>query len=169
MKYEKSCGFVVYKEVQGSNYYLIIRSKNGEYGFPKGHIENNETELETAIRELKEETNLEVELIDGFRWQIEYNLPNKQDIMKQSVYFLGKCITNNIVCQESEVCEAIFVPLSKAIEMLSFDETKKMLLAADKFLNSNPKTEHIMNLHSSPFNMIREGKKTIELRLFDEI
>lgn len=30
------------------------------------------------------------------------------------------------------------------------------------------KRKHIMNLTPSPFQMIREGKKTIELRLYDE-
>lgn len=28
--------------------------------------------------------------------------------------------------------------------------------------------EHIMNLHASPFHMIKSGVKTIELRLYDE-
>ena len=52
MRYIKSCGFVVYKEINDKRLYLIIRTSNGEYGFPKGHVEENETEHETAIREL---------------------------------------------------------------------------------------------------------------------
>lgn len=136
MKYEKSCGFVVYKEVQGMNYYLVIRASNGEYGFPKGHMENDETEYETAIRELKEETNIEVRIIDGFRHQIEYKLPNKENVMKQSVYFLGECITNDIVCQETEVSEAMFVSLTKAIELLTFEDTKTILKEADAFIHA---------------------------------
>lgn len=46
MRYIKSCGFVVYKELNGKRLYLIIRTSNGEYGFPKGHVEENETALE---------------------------------------------------------------------------------------------------------------------------
>lgn len=139
MKYEKSCGFVVYKEVQETNYYLIIRASNGEYGFPKGHMENNETEHETAIRELKEETNVEVQIIDGFRHQIEYPLPNKENVKKQSVYFLGKCIMNDIVCQETEVSEAMFVPFAKAMELLTFEDTKMILKEADAVIARQPK------------------------------
>lgn len=136
MKYEKSCGFVVYKEVQDQIEVLIIRALNGEYGFPKGHMEKNETEHETAIRELKEETNIEVQILDGFRHQIEYKLPNKENVMKQSVYFLGKCITDDIVCQEAEVSEAIFVPATKAMELLTFDATKTILKEANAFIYS---------------------------------
>lgn len=136
MIYEKSCGFVVYKEVQGENYYLIIRNISGEYGFPKGHVENNETEHETAIRELKEETNVEVEIIDGFRHQIEYKFPNKMNVMKRSVYFLGKCLEDDIVCREGEVSEAMFVSFERAIELLSFEDTKKILKEADAYICS---------------------------------
>ena len=136
MQYFKSCGFVAYREIEGTNYYLIIHSSNGDYGFPKGHMEQGETEHETAIRELKEETNIEVEIIDGFRYQIEYPLPNRENVIKQSVYFLGKCVTHDLVCQECEVSEAMFVPFERAIEMLTFEETKEILREADGFLQS---------------------------------
>lgn len=136
MIYEKSCGFVTYSEKDDVRLYLIIRASNGEYGFPKGHVELNETEYETAIRELKEETNVEVQVIDGFRRQIEYKIPNKANVMKQSVYFLGKCTAVDVVCQESEVSEALFVPIEVALELLSFEDTKNVLKEADLYIDS---------------------------------
>lgn len=135
MIYKKSCGFVAYKEIENERLYLIVRTSNGEYGFPKGHVENNETEHETAIRELKEETNIEVQIIDGFRRQIEYEFPNRPDVMKISVYFLGKYIKEEIVCQESEVLEARFVPIETALELLSFEETRNILREADTYID----------------------------------
>ena len=72
MTYIKSCGFVAYKRIENINHYLIIQSLNGDVGFPKGHMESGESELETAIRELKEETGVDVKVIQGFRRQIEY-------------------------------------------------------------------------------------------------
>ncbi len=134
MIYKKSCGFVAYKEIKNERLYLIVRTSNGEYGFPKGHVENNETEHETAIRELKEETNIEVQIIDGFRHQIEYEFPNRPDVIKISVYFLGKYIKEEIVCQESEVLEAEFLPMDKALELLSFEETRQILREADAYI-----------------------------------
>ena len=53
MQKEKSCGAIIYnknKEV------LIVKHNAGHWDFPKGHVEENETEIQTAIREVKEET-----------------------------------------------------------------------------------------------------------------
>ena len=64
---EKSCGAIVFtKNVEGVKY-VIIESKESFFGFPKGHVEKNETELETARREVLEETGLQVEFLDDFR------------------------------------------------------------------------------------------------------
>ena len=139
MRYIKSCGFVAYKQIKSKNYYLIIKSLNGDVGFPKGHMEIGESELETAIRELKEETGVEVNVISGFRCQIEYPLPQVPDTIKQSVYFLGKCTSDDIICQESEVSEAEFVSFDDALDLLTFEETKNILRDAEKFIFTNEK------------------------------
>lgn len=136
MNHEKSCGFVPFKEVRGKRHYLIIRSTGGDYGFPKGHMEGSETEHETAIRELREETNLEVTIIDGFRYQTEYMLPNKADTLKTCVYFLGKCTETEVICQEAEVSKAEFVPFETALELLTFEDTKRILMQAEDYLSS---------------------------------
>jgi len=136
MVYEKSCGFVVCSGQRGLRTYLVIRAANGEYGFPKGHVEGDETEYETAVRELKEETNLEVRIIEGFRRLIEYPFPRKPGVMKQSVYFLGRCTAEHIICQETEVAQAMFVPLEQALALLSFEDTRRILKEADAYLAS---------------------------------
>ena len=137
MEYVRSCGFVAYKQIDDDVCYLIIKSVGGDVGFPKGHMEIGENELETAIRELKEETNVEVEVVPNFRRAIEYPLLRKPNIMKQSVYFLGKCKNDKIICQESEILEANFVSYEKAIELLTFEETKAVLKDARQFINRN--------------------------------
>ena len=137
MKYVKSCGFVAFKQIENKNCYLIIKSLNGDVGFPKGHVEAGESELQTAIRELKEETGVEVEVIPGFRQQIEYPLTRIPDAIKQSVYFLGRCTSDNVICQESEVAEARFVSYEEALKMLTFEETKNILRDAELFIHSN--------------------------------
>ena len=136
MRYIKSCGFIVYKEENNENFYLIIKSHNGDVGFPKGHMEPGENELQTAIRELKEETGMDVDTIYDFRYQIEYPLPRVPDAMKQTVYFLGKCASDDIIIQETEVASAEFVTYDKAIEKLTFEETKIMLKKANDIINS---------------------------------
>ena len=49
---EKSCGCIIINK----NKVLLIKQTKGHWGFPKGHVEKDETEIETAIREVKEET-----------------------------------------------------------------------------------------------------------------
>jgi 8-oxo-dGTP pyrophosphatase MutT (NUDIX family) len=47
--------------------FLIISSKSdGHWGFPKGHVEEGESVEKTAIREVKEETGLDFDLVEGF-------------------------------------------------------------------------------------------------------
>ena len=103
-------------------------------------MEPGESELETAIRELNEETGVDVKVIPGFRRQIEYELRRMPDTIKQSVYFLGECVADNIVRQEAEVTEAGFVSYEDALKLLTFEETKNILEDAEKFLD---KTKNI--------------------------
>ena len=59
MFHEKSCGAIVFRRFHGNIQILLIKHINsGHWSFPKGHIENNETETETAVREIKEETGI---------------------------------------------------------------------------------------------------------------
>lgn len=134
MLFEKSCGFVVYEDTDQERRYLIIRSRQGEYGFPKGHTEPGETELETAMRELREETNLEVTPVEGFRREIAYRLRANMNITKQAVYFLGKAKDRQLICQESELLGAEFLSLDQALARLTFDSIIEILKEADAFL-----------------------------------
>lgn len=136
MQYVKSCGFIVYKTVENTNYYLIIKSTNGDVGFPKGHVESGESELQTAIRELKEETNVDVEIIEGFRKQIEYPLPKRPDVIKQSVYFLGRAVTDDVICQEGEVINAAFVSYDDAMRTLTFEDARRLLEDAKTYVSA---------------------------------
>ncbi len=66
--YEKSCGGIIFYKTRQNVKILLVKNNNGRYwSFPKGHIEDGETEQETAIREIKEETGLDVTLVNNFR------------------------------------------------------------------------------------------------------
>ena len=131
MKWEKSCGVVAYKTIDNVNYYLLIRAYNGDTGFPKGHVEQDEIEEETAIRELREETNVTVELIPGFRCEMEYVIPSKKNVSKKVVYFLGKCISDKIIPQRKEISEAKFVAYDEAMKIITFEDSRRILRDAE--------------------------------------
>ena len=121
MKKEKACGTIIID----NDKVLLIRQKQGFYGFPKGHVEGNETEVETAIRETKEETNLDVVVDESKRFEISYIVNDNID--KNVVYFLAKLVgENNIIAQEEEINEVIWVDIDKVEDILTFDNLKEL-------------------------------------------
>lgn len=117
---EKSCGTIIIDD----NKVLIIKQKQGFYGFPKGHIQFDETEIETAIRETKEETNLDVWIDETKRYSLNYIIDNQID--KEVVYYLAKPISKNIKIQESEIDDILWIDIDKVIDILNFDNMKKL-------------------------------------------
>ena len=72
MIYEKSCGAVIYTESDGTRFYLVEHMQKGHCSICKGHVEGDETEHQTAEREILEETGMSVTFVDGFRETIAY-------------------------------------------------------------------------------------------------
>ena len=104
VRHEKSCGAVVICTEGGARRYVLTRSLKGVWGFPKGHMEGQETEHRTALREIREETGLNVSFIKGFRRTDEYMILRKDApaIDKQVVYFLARYERQTPVPQETE-------------------------------------------------------------------
>lgn len=121
MKYEKSCGAVVFD----GDKILVIQQAAGHWGFPKGHVEEGETEVETAIREIKEETNVDVEINDKFRYVETYS--PKEDVEKDVVFFVAKKIGGENIAQEEEVQNIVWVSCEEAMELLTFESSKNVL------------------------------------------
>ena len=111
---EKSCGVVVVKKGK----VLLIKHNKGHYGFPKGHMEENETEIETAIREVKEETNIDVKVDEDKRYEISYYKDNGN--LKTVIYFIGYPTNDDIEPQHSEISEVFWVDIDKVEDYLGF-------------------------------------------------
>ena len=95
MLHEKSCGAIVYRKYHGNTEILLIKHINsGHWSFPKGHVEGDETEVETAKREILEETGIEVNLDPTFRELVTYS-PRK-DTVKVVVYFVAKAKNTDV-------------------------------------------------------------------------
>lgn len=129
---EKSCGAVVYKKEEEKIYVLIEEMKAGHYSIPKGHVENNETEIETALREIKEETNLEVNLDSNFREVVSYS--PYEGCIKDVVFFVAKAKTFDMKEQLIEVTSLKWLEPVDAIDILTFDSDKEVLRKALKYL-----------------------------------
>ncbi len=136
MNIEKSCGAVIYRRIGENLEFLSISDKNdGHWGFPKGHVEENESEEETAIREICEETGLQVSLMDGFRMSVEYSV--KQATMKEVVFFLAKVENQIVHIQVDELSDYKWASFQFAKQLLTYKSSKDVLENAWKFIASS--------------------------------
>ncbi len=134
MKQEKSCGAVLFVGADAHRRYLILHSTQGHYTLCKGHVEGDETERETAVREIAEETGLAVRFVEGFRETITY-APRPQ-VEKLVVFFLAEAADEAIRCQPEEVADAAFFPFDEALARLTHGSDRDILSKAREFLKS---------------------------------
>ena len=126
MSYEKSCGAIVFRKYHGNTELLLIKHTiGGHWSFPKGHVEAGETEEETALRDIMEETSVEVELCPGFREMVTYS--PKRDVQKDVIYFLGRAKNFDYVPQESEIAQIKWVEINLAHAFLTYDNDKQLV------------------------------------------
>ena len=136
MQYEKSCGAIIYRKFHGNTELLLIKNQNGgHWSFPKGHVEAGETEEETAVREIKEETGIDVILDTSFRRVITY-LP-KKEVTKDVVYFLAKATSYDYVPQEEEIAKIKWVEINHAASMLSYDNDRQLVSQAKNIIRDS--------------------------------
>lgn len=140
---------------------LIIRSEQ-HYGFPKGHMESNETEIMTMQREVKEEIGLELKnkKILG-RTQISFPIYQKNITRIIVCYILKYNHLAQINIQTSEIDEAKWVSWKDAFELLKNSKQYLILLEAIKLVIGK---KYRMNI----FSKIRYYDKiVIEPNIFD--
>jgi 8-oxo-dGTP pyrophosphatase MutT (NUDIX family) len=131
MMHEKSCGAIVYRKHHGNIEILLIKHVNsGHWSFPKGHVEEGETEVETALREIKEETGLDVIIDPTFRETVTY-FPRK-DTQKIVVYFIAKAKTFDYIPQEEEISDIKWVDVGYATSVLTYENDKSIVIKAKK-------------------------------------
>ena len=89
MPSEKSCGAVIFKE-NAVRKYLLLHYEGGHWDFVKGHVEGNETEKETVLRETQEEVAItDLTFVDGFRHRISYYYRRAgRTVFKEVVFYL---------------------------------------------------------------------------------
>jgi ADP-ribose pyrophosphatase YjhB (NUDIX family) len=137
MRYEKSCGAVIFRRAEdGWNVLLIRHTKGRHISFPKGHVEPGETESQTAEREILEETGLRVRVDRRFRAENRYNI--RPDTQKLVVIFAATTDQAELTPQPEEIAEAFWLTVEEAAERLTYERDRKIM--RDAF-------EHIRKYH----------------------
>jgi len=136
MPREISCGAVVFKKNQEVKY-LLLHYEEGHWGFVKGNIEPNESEKDTVIRELEEETGIiEAQFIEGFREKLSYFYRRGGNtIYKEVVFFLIQTRESRVALSSEHVGYK-WLSYQKATERLTFNIAKSILKKAHQFLEN---------------------------------
>ena len=136
MDKEKSCGAVVFtRDDNGQIRYVLVQQRSGRFCFPKGHVEAGETEHQTAMREIWEETGLQPRILPEFRETETYEVNKKPGVYKDVFYFLAEYSGQRIDPPSSdEIRDVILCPYEEALELLPTESRKNILTKANAFL-----------------------------------
>lgn len=135
---EKSCGAVIYKIEHKKVYYLLLKMNYGHTSLCKGHQEVGETNAQTAIREIKEETNLDIDLNMDFVSKIKYK---PSDLIIKDVYFyLATPKDNNAVAQDlhdQEVKDFEWCDYNEALFKITYDLDRDVIKKAHRYIKKH--------------------------------
>ena len=110
---EKSCGCIILKDDK----VLLIGARDDDdklfWSFPKGHQEDGEADTETAVRETKEETNLDVKIIDDEPIRTGH-LRRNGATYKEILLFIAEPLNDEMKIQENEVEKAEWIKIDEA-------------------------------------------------------
>ena len=132
MHMEMSAGAVLYTIIDNKIHYLVSLDFHNNWGFPKGHLEINETPVQAAIREIKEEVGIDAVLDTNFKKELVYIMPN--GVEKHSLYYIGKFINQIPSKQIEEVQDIRILEYEQALNALTFENMKNVLIEANNYL-----------------------------------
>ena len=132
MRKEKSCGCII---IDNNMVLIIFRKDKNFWEFPKGHVEEGETEVETALREVKEEVGLDVEIDESKRYVLNYIIRNEID--KTTVLYVAKVKSGKLKKQESEIEDVKWCSFDEALDLLTFENWKVMFRKVIEDLSNN--------------------------------
>jgi 8-oxo-dGTP pyrophosphatase MutT (NUDIX family) len=125
---ERSAGGVV---LRGDEVIVIVPTRRGAQGqrvlaLPKGHVDPGETPDQTALREVREETGVEAELVQKLGDVRYFYQRGGKRIFKRVTFYLFAYRDGSLDDHDDEVEEARWMPLAEAVEALSYDGEREI-------------------------------------------
>jgi len=137
MKQERSAGAIVFIK-EKEPIYLLLQYEAKHWDFPKGNIEEGETDIETVKREIEEETGItDIEIVKDFKEKIQYYFKFKGELInKIVVFYLAKTKTKEVKLSFEHI-GSIWLTYKEAMEKLTFKNAKEILKKANDFLKTH--------------------------------
>jgi bis(5'-nucleosidyl)-tetraphosphatase len=139
MKKDTSIGIIIFRKTKKTITYLIIKHSKGHWAFPKGHRNIGEKAIDTALREIYEETGInKINLVSPKIMLREHYIikDNKDHILKTVQYFIAKTSQRKVKIDGKEIVDYRWCPFDEAIELITFSEAKKILKKAHKLIST---------------------------------
>lgn len=146
---ETSAGAIVFYIENNKPLYLLLYKKarnryREAYDIPKGNIEANEKPEETAKREIKEETGLDVEILSGFKEKLSWFYRREgKTIYKEAIFFVAQAKSKNVKISYEH--DAYFwLSFDEALARLRFKNQKELLRKANEFIKEYLKQKKLV-------------------------
>jgi len=147
--FEKSAGAVVFRRNKNKIYFLLLHYRSGHWDFPKGHIEEGESEEQALRREVLEETSIsDLEILPDFKKYVYYFYRAKGEekekriksetsvnIFKKVIYYLAKTETGKVKISFEHIGWE-WLEYEEAMKKITYRGPKRILKSAGKYLNS---------------------------------
>jgi 8-oxo-dGTP diphosphatase len=133
MKREFSAGGIIFNDLEQV---LLINNEalkdpaKSYWGFPKGHLNEGENSKDAAVREVKEETGLDVEVLEKIGDHKYVFTFQGEKIFKVVSMFLMKIVGGELKIQADELLDAQWFEVEDALKKLSFSQDKALLKKA---------------------------------------
>jgi len=131
-----SAGAILFRDTRGKREYLLLKSRPGDWEFPKGGVEGEEELQQTAIREVEEEAGIaDFRLIDGFRQEYDYVFQANGDTIHKTVHlFIAKSFETSADLSH-EHSDHQWRDYEQAVNTVTQDGPRDVFRDAHEFLN----------------------------------
>lgn len=147
ISFEKSVGGIIYRKEDDKILFLLLHYQSGHWDYPKGHIEDGETEEQTLRRETEEETGItNLEIIPNFKEEIKYfyrakggekekrlQSKKKLNVAKKVVFYLAKTDQENVKISFEHIGFE-WLEYGEAINRVTYKKSREILKKAWEFL-----------------------------------
>ena len=133
-----SAGAILFRDTRGRREYLLLKSRPGDWEFPKGGVEGGEELQQTAIREVREEAGIaDFRLLDGFREDYDYVFEASGDTIHKTVHlFVARSHEASAELSE-EHRDMQWRDYDQAINTITQDGPREILEDAHEFIDEN--------------------------------
>ena len=137
MDFEESFGIIPIKSYKNSFQTFLVQLKSGKhFGFPKGHANSLELPLDAAIRELKEETNLNViKILLEKPLMEEYQIKKNSTFTSKKVYYYIAEVNGKVNIDKNKILDGFWVDIEKAKDIITYTTSKEIAQKVIDFLN----------------------------------